>query len=600
MRTYLVILAGLMTAISCNDGSRENAPEGPFGKKGTPRNLSITKANAYSNLFLDSPAMEHFIREQKLNDTIAFDMRNFYNARNYQYAWFASDGLTEQALAFRNLYDYTADSNNARKKLDRTLDALAAEDSMRIGASDANIRKTELLLTWRYINYAWKHFPREKDRQVALEKFIPAKKYSLEELTKATLDEEAPHENYKALQDQLQLYQQMAEQGGWDSIPRTRKKLKPGSHDPAIVLIKKRLQAAGQYKRDDSSSVYTPELQTAVAFAQTSFGLKPNGVIDQALVHEWNVPVNKRIAQLLLNLERMRWMPAEPSGKLIWVNIPEFKLYVREGNQTHFNMDIVVGEEGHSTVMFSGELNQVVFSPYWNIPTSIVKKEILPKLEADPDYLAKNSMEITREEEGVPVIRQLPGGPNQLGKIKFLFPNSYNIYFHDTPFKELFNKDKRAFSHGCIRLKEPVKLAEYLLQDQPQWTPNRIDSAMNSGKEKFVRVKDPVPVLIYYYTAWVDENKLLHFRDDIYGHDAKLARKLFTVPAAAPLALRKHRKHLNQPVLYPSSHSSPYPSYLPSLYPTYLFSADASANRIVPDSRYRDYTKTNSFHRAWR
>jgi L,D-transpeptidase YcbB len=177
--------------------------------------------------------------------------------------------------------------------------------------------------------------------------------------------------------------------------------------------------------------------------------------------------------------------------------------------------------------MFSGSLNQVVFSPYWNVPENIVKKEILPSIEKNSYYLAENNMEITGEEEGVPVIRQLPGDKNQLGKIKFLFPNSFNIYFHDTPYKDLFNRDKRAFSHGCIRLREPVKLAEYLLVNQPQWTPEKIDSAMNSGKEKYVRVKDPVPVLIYYYTAWVDGNKQLQFRDDIYGHDEKLGRKLF-------------------------------------------------------------------------
>jgi murein L,D-transpeptidase YcbB/YkuD len=237
--------------------------------------------------------------------------------------------------------------------------------------------------------------------------------------------------------------------------------------------------------------------------------------------------VTKRIEQLLVNLERMRWMPAEPNGSLIWVNIPAFKLYVQDGSKQLFNMDVVVGKEGHSTVMFSGNLNQVVFSPYWNLPENIVKKEVLPHIEKNSQYLAENNMEITGEEDGVPVIRQLPGDKNQLGKIKFLFPNSFNIYFHDTPFKDLFNKDKRAFSHGCIRLREPVKLAEYLLVDQPEWTPAKIDSAMNSGKEKYVRVKEPVPVLIYYYTAWADDNNQLQFRDDIYGHDEKLAKKMF-------------------------------------------------------------------------
>jgi murein L,D-transpeptidase YcbB/YkuD len=136
-------------------------------------------------------------------------------------------------------------------------------------------------------------------------------------------------------------------------------------------------------------------------------------------------------------------------------------------------------------------------------------------------------MEITGEEGGLPVIRQRPGGKNALGKVKFLFPNSFNIYFHDTPAKSLFAKDKRAYSHGCIRLKEPVRLAEYVLRNQPEWTPQKIQEAMNSEREKFVKVKNPIPVVITYYTAWVDENGLLNFRDDIYGHDGKLATKMF-------------------------------------------------------------------------
>jgi L,D-transpeptidase YcbB len=288
------------------------------------------------------------------------------------------------------------------------------------------------------------------------------------------------------------------------------------------------LQATGQLVSHDSSSVFNDELLAAIKTAQAGYGLTADGDVTPTLVKELNVPVVKRIEQLLVNLERMRWMPAEPSGELIWVNIPAFKLYVRDGSKDLFNMNVVVGKEGNSTVMFSGNLNQIVFSPYWNLPENIVTKEVLPEMEKDKDYLAENEMEMTGEEDGVPVIRQLPGDKNQLGKIKFLFPNSFNIYFHDTPFKELFKKDKRAFSHGCIRLSEPVKLAEYLLTDQPEWTQERIDSAMNSGKERYVRIKEPVPVLIYYYTAWVDKKNGLQFRDDIYGHDRRLAKKLFS------------------------------------------------------------------------
>jgi murein L,D-transpeptidase YcbB/YkuD len=191
-------------------------------------------------------------------------------------------------------------------------------------------------------------------------------------------------------------------------------------------------------------------------------------------------------------------------------------------------MNVVVGKEGNTTMMFNGDLNQVVFSPYWNVPPSIVRKEILPSMNKNSNYIAAKNMEVTGNEGGLPVVRQKPGPWNALGRVKFLFPNSFNIYFHDTPEKSLFERDKRAFSHGCIRLSDPTKMATWLLKDNPEWTPEKIDEAMNSGKEKFVKLKDPVPVIITYYTAWVGENGQLNFRDDIYMHDDALMQKMFT------------------------------------------------------------------------
>jgi murein L,D-transpeptidase YcbB/YkuD len=224
---------------------------------------------------------------------------------------------------------------------------------------------------------------------------------------------------------------------------------------------------------------------------------------------------------------RMQWMINEPKGQMIVVNIPEFILHVKNGKQKVFDMNVVVGKEGHNTMMFTGNLNQVVFSPYWNLPSSIVEKEIVPSINRNANYLAENNMEIVSNDGPLPVIRQLPGPKNSLGKVKFLFPNSFDIYFHDTPSKSLFNKDKRAYSHGCIRLSDPVKMANYLLQNDNQWTPEKIDEAMNSGTEKYVKLKNAVPVLITYYTAWVDDNGLLHFAEDIYGHDKKVMAKMF-------------------------------------------------------------------------
>jgi murein L,D-transpeptidase YcbB/YkuD len=254
--------------------------------------------------------------------------------------------------------------------------------------------------------------------------------------------------------------------------------------------------------------------------------------VDAQLVKDMNVPVEERIKQLLLNMGRMQWMVEEPKGQMIVVNIPEFILHVKDGTKKVFDMGVVVGKDGHNTMMFTGDLNQIVFSPYWNLPSSIVKNEIMPAMAKNSNYLASHNMEMVSNEGDLPVIRQLPGEGNSLGKVKFLFPNSFNIYFHDTPAKSLFKKDKRAYSHGCIRLSEPQKMAEYLLKDDKTWTTEKINGAMNSGEEKYVKLDKPVHVLITYYTSWVDDEGLLHFADDIYDHDKKLTSKMFAVKKA--------------------------------------------------------------------
>lgn len=529
---YIIIIAALAFTIeSCVDNAEQGSVTRVNGKV-VKRNTQINKTNAYNDLFLDSARIEKFIAEQKLNDTVANHIRDFYNARNFEFAWFDSKGLNEQALAFRNLYDYNKDSGTERKKLDYRLDRLAAAENLAASASNAEIVRSELMLTWRFINYATEKYSNPKIIAAASTHFIPAMKTESMKMAQAVLDDrdrnDLNNDMYNALREQLKKYMGYVEKGGWPELPVPKKKLKLGSKDTSIVLIKRRLHISGELAANDTLAVFNKALDSAVKIVQGTYGYKQDGIVGSDLVKELNVPAEARLQQILINMQRMNWIPTEPEGKLIVVNIPEFMLHVKEAKSDVFNMPIVVGKEGTNTVLFSGNLNQIVFSPYWNLPESIVENEILPEMEKDPDYLAKHEMEITGDRDGLPVIRQLPGNKNQLGKIKFLFPNSYNIYFHDTPYKGLFEKDKRAYSHGCIRLSDPVKLAEYLLRDSPEWTYSKIQEAMESGKEKFVRVKDPVPVLIYYYTAWVDAGGQLQFRDDIYDRDKRMAGKLFT------------------------------------------------------------------------
>lgn len=325
------------------------------------------------------------------------------------------------------------------------------------------------------------------------------------------------------LQQQIQRFREIQRKGGWPTINLGKNRYQKGESGPAIKQLKQRLQTSGDFPDNDTSAVYTAALETAVKRVQRRFGFPENGIVEAALVLELNVPVEERLAQLSANLQRASSQPPLTAANRIVVNIPEYKLHVYEDDREVLSVNAVVGKESTKTALFQAELTQVVFSPYWNVPPSIVENEILPAMRRNKRYLAAHRYEVTGYEDGLPVIRQRPGSNNSLGKVKFLFPNSQAIYFHDTPEKSLFKNRIRAYSHGCVRLEEPEKLAAYLLRNSPEWSPSAIDRAMNAGQERWVKLPVPLPVQITYYTAWIDDEGLLHFRDDIYHLDTSPA-----------------------------------------------------------------------------
>jgi murein L,D-transpeptidase YcbB/YkuD len=502
----------------------------------TDRDYSITPGNAYNNMFLDSLAMEKYIEKRNLSDKkIADRVRSFYNARNYQFAWFAPEGLTEQTRFFWNQYDYAVshlkDTTLNNTDFYKQAERLVNQENVSVNKSDPSLINAEFAFTENFIRYINSTYEKGYVKRKEQEKFIPIKKMdplfiadSL--LNKKHKDEryyEDVNEMYGALKKNLQLYHDLAKGGGWPVIPAVKTPLKKGVQNDAIPLIKRRLELTQDMPISDTSALFNDTLEMAVKKFQRRHGYKEDGIISADVLKDMNVPAIKRLAEVLINMDRMRWMPQNPSSYHIMVNIPEFVLHVLDGKKKVFDMVVVVGREGNNTMMFNGDLNQVIFSPYWNVPASIIEKEINPAIARNPNYLASKNME--RVGNG---IRQNPGPGNALGKVKFIFPNSFNMYFHDTPSKSLFGKDKRAFSHGCIRLAEPQKMAEWLLRNNPQWPTAKIVEAMNKTTEKNVKLKDPVPVFIIYYTAWVDENGQLNFREDVYKHDSELMKKMFT------------------------------------------------------------------------
>ena len=503
-------------------------------KKVTDRNYSVTKDNAYNDMFFDSLAMERYINKRQLADKkIARRIRSFYNARNYQYAWFSTNGLTEQSRFFWNQYEYAVnhlkDTTLVNSIFYKQAEKYLNQEKMTANTSDSLILNTEFGFTEHFIRYINSTYEKGYVKRKEQEKFIPIKKEDPVAMADSLLNKKHSDEKYYEqvndmygnLKKNLQLYLGIAKAGGWPTIPSV-KTIKKGTTNPSIPAIKKRLQLTLDMPGTDTSSVFTDTLELAVKKFQKRHGYKQDGIISAAVIKDMNVPARERLMQVLINMDRMRWMPQQPVGNLIVVNLPEFMLHVYEGKKLLFDMVVVVGKVGNNTMMFNGDLNQIYFSPYWNIPQSIIKNEIMPAIARNPNYLANKNMEQIGGN-----IRQKPGPGNALGKVKFIFPNSFNMYFHDTPSKSLFGQDKRAFSHGCIRLQEPQKMAEWLLRNDASWNTEKIVTAMNQTTEKLVKLKDPVPVFIIYYTAWVGDDGELNFREDVYNHDGELMKKMF-------------------------------------------------------------------------
>jgi murein L,D-transpeptidase YcbB/YkuD len=284
-----------------------------------------------------------------------------------------------------------------------------------------------------------------------------------------------------------------------------------------VLAIRQKLFLLGDLPTNNKSAVFDSSLFFALQQFQDRHGLNITGIVKAAEAAELNVTIQKRIKQIVANMERSRWVPTNLKENHLIVNIPEFKLHAIENDSLMWSMNVVVGKSQHKTVIFNGDIKYVVFSPYWNIPASIMKNETLPAIRRDKNYLQNHNMEWNGNS-----IRQKPGPNNSLGLVKFLFPNSHSIYLHDSPAKSLFNESSRAFSHGCIRVAAAKKLAIYLLRKDSSWSEEAVTQAMNAGKERYVTIKDPVPVFIAYFTSWVNTKGQLNFRKDIYNRDERL------------------------------------------------------------------------------
>ncbi len=351
---------------------------------------------------------------------------------------------------------------------------------------------------------------------------------------------------YAQLRTELANYRQLAADGGWAAIPE-KTKIKKGSTGHAVTLLKHRLVISGDL---DAAALgindhFDGRLQGALQRFQERHGLNADGVMAEETRKALNFSVEKRIRQIEWNMERWRWLPDELGPRYVMVNIPDYRLFVVENQITVMSMKTVVGKSAQPTPVFMDNMSYLELNPTWNLPNSIVAEEMIPKVKKDNDYLTKKRIRIYKDwsttakeidpktiDWGKVNPKKFPyrmiqdTGVNPLGRIKFMFPNQFDVYLHDTTQKGLFQRSKRMYSHGCIRVERPYDLGEWVLRDDPLWSKTRLLTEIKKGKRQVVNLPKHIPVYVIYMTAWFDTRGHIHFRDDIYDYDKSLEKVL--------------------------------------------------------------------------
>jgi len=491
-------------------------------------------------------------------------LQKFYELNGYSSWWTKDDEPTPQARQMIALFQQADQKGLSPDDYDgpRWSDRLGTLKPVKDQPAEADFLKFELALTvcaMRYISDL--HIGKVNPKRLAFAIDDESKKYDLGEFLRdrvvsasdvaGVLSEVEPqYPGYRRTVQALQKYIELAKEDDGELLPPVKKAIIPGDSYPGVPRLARLLRLVGDLPAHASipadQEKYEGALVSAVANFQRRLGREPSGRIDAQTVADLNVPLIQRVQQMQLTLERWRWLPSAYQTPLIVTNIPEFRLraYDRDFN-IGVTMKVVVGRAvRHNTPVFTDTMEYVVFRPYWQVPSSIIRAELIPRIVRDPDYLAKREYEVVDSHQNVVAagtvssevldqlragelsIRQKPGPKNALGLVKFIFPNSYNVYMHDTPATELFAKSRRDFSHGCIRLERPADLAAWVLRDNPSWNAERIRAAMNGSTTQQVNLAHPIPVLILYGTVIVPEDGVVHFYDDIYGHDAALKKVL--------------------------------------------------------------------------
>jgi L,D-transpeptidase YcbB len=505
--------------------------------------------------WLAEPTLERF------NTNEVTELQRFYSARDYQPVWIAPEPESsplDSALAFiANAEAEGLDSRDYQLEQLQLLQRQSQIDEFAHSTVELELRTTQSLLMLAHdlargrlsataADADW-HIPQPSFDAVpfllkaAATDNIPQ---SLNELT-----QKKP--SYQSLKQKLARYRELANNHtGWTQIPNISL-IRPGATHEVIPLVRKRMAEAyiidgfAEYNLAYNTSLYyDEELVAAIKVFQAQHGLNTDGIIGKNTLQALNTTLDWKIRQLRINMERLRWLPRNLGERYLLVNLAGFWLAAAEHGEHVLNMRIIVGRDYRSTPSFSSQVSHMIVNPYWNIPASIARKDLLPKQQKDPDYFTTANIKvypnynyeaepldpatidwhaIKKGFKGFPyVLRQDPGENNALGSIKFMFPNPFSIYMHDTPSKSLFQKDIRTFSSGCIRLEKPLKLAAFILGDQNIST--EFTAELNNGETATINLPQQLPIYLVYITTWVDKLNKVHFSPDIYGRDMRALR----------------------------------------------------------------------------
>ena len=506
-------------------------------------------------------------------------MRRFYHHRDYEPAWVERYGLLpEGAIALTALH--RAGTQGLRGKdynapwLGEVLDGVVSRPVLLGADFDGQQVKLDLALTELVLRYAYHrsmgrtatdliHWdgptrkPLGRDLATALAEALESGRLAS---FLATLGPQ--HQAFRALQKGLPQYQRISAAGGWPTIAEGPP-LQRGDCGPRIAQLRQRL-ALGAVVPPGSpfeGDCFDRGLEAAVRHFQHRHGLAVDGVVGKGTLAALNVPVEDRIRQIQLNLERWRWMPDDLGARYVLVNIPAFEMQMADAGRVVKTLRTIVGKKDRPTPQFASAITYLELNPYWHVPPKIAREDLLPKIQADPGYLmrqnfhvfgtwAKDAPEIdprtidwaSLSKDHFPFhLRQEPADHNALGRVKFMFPNDQSVYIHDTPGKRLFAKSSRPFSSGCVRVEDPLDLADFLLAGQ-NWDKDRLSQAVAAPRRQVVTLEEPVPVYLVYRTAWAATNGEIHFAEDIYGYDPRLLTAMSdSAPAHPSCSLAGHR-----------------------------------------------------------